>query len=84
MSWQDVCEMPASIFNEFWESITVIEAQNMLTRMTVADYPHVKKEDRTKIHRKLYKLAHPDLFESEEKAISVSDIGKVLGRLTGG
>lgn len=82
MSWVDVLKMPANMFNEFWEAITVIEAQTMLTGMTVADYPHIRKQDRTNVHRRIYEMAHPSLFENENiEPIKLKDIGQAIGKV---
>lgn len=73
--------MPADIFNEFWEAITVIEARQMLTQMTVADYPNLKKPDREKLHRQIYELAHPSIFSnSKEETADMERVGMLLGR----
>lgn len=43
----------------------------MLTDMTVVDYPNMKREDRRKLHKGLYKVAYP---EQKPKIIKTTDV----------
>ena len=43
----------------YFDAITVIEAQNMLISMQVADYPNMKRDDRSRLHREIHKKAYP-------------------------
>ena len=43
-----------------WVSIDVIEARDALLQMKIGDYvKHMKRQDRSKLHRELYKKAFP-------------------------
>lgn len=70
--------MPATDFNDLWEAITVIEAQEILTQLRIADWPNMKKSERTTFHRKLISKAYPGQV-SGSVARSTEDIAKILG-----
>ncbi len=44
---------------EYYEAITVIEAQDNLVQMNIMDYPRMKKDGRSKLYRHMRKLAQP-------------------------
>lgn len=48
-----------------WESITVIEAQEMLKSLTASSFPNYSKSDRQKLHKKLNRQAYPASFEDQ-------------------
>lgn len=50
---------------EFYEAITVIEAQDMLVAMKLADWPRAKPESRKQFHRETRKLAYPVGMQKE-------------------
>lgn len=41
----------------------MLEAQEFLVNMKLFMVPHMKDEERQKLHRKQYRLAFPQLFE---------------------
>lgn len=55
---------------QYYECITAIEAQEKMVDLPIADYPHLKQEERNKIHRSFSKLAHKhqkqDVMSSEQ------------------
>lgn len=51
--------MPTDIFQEYYLAIEPIEASRLLSYLAVADYPHLKREGRTKIHRALSRKSRP-------------------------
>lgn len=63
--------------NNLWDCITVIEAQNLLTSLTIADWPNMKKEGREKLHRSLSRKAYPDTFKGKKK-VSLEELDKIL------
>ena len=67
--------LPYRIALEYFEAITVIEAQNFLADLTKADYPNLKKEDRRKIHREMHNKAYP--YE-EQKPVSAKEMARIL------
>lgn len=69
-------------FNDYWHAITIIEAQEQLKRLSVADWPNLKKQSREKQHRQLHKDAYPASF-NEVKQINNADLAKILGGTLG-
>lgn len=58
-----------------------IEAQELLAQFKSTDWPHLKKQEREKTHRKLHKLAYP--FEWNNSApLSLEDAAKRLSGLS--
>ena len=41
--------------NEYWLAITVLESQDSLVSMEIADWPNMKESQRKKVHRNRYK-----------------------------
>ncbi len=62
-----------------WECITMIEAQEQLKAFTVQDWSHMKKAQRTKLHKELFKKAYPSEIR-QKNYITIDDLSKVLGR----
>lgn len=84
MSYKDVSQMPNDLFLQMWNSITVLEARDMLAQMTIADYPQMKKENRSSIHKKIYKLAYPKVFDPSKKEQNIKEAFLALsGALNG-
>lgn len=44
---------------EYYEAITVVDAQNRLVDLSVSDYASATKETRKKLHRQITRLASP-------------------------
>ena len=69
--------MDCSIALEYFESITVIEAQRYLIEMNITDYPRMKNDGRRQFHRDMRKTAHPKelqkLIEFEDFIERMSD-----------
>lgn len=64
-------------FEQFWQAITVIEAQEMLIGIKVADFPHYKKPQREKLSRELHKQAYPREYENR-KSITAKELGALI------
>lgn len=62
-----------------WQSITMIESQDMLIAMKTADFPHLKKENRSRVHKSIYKNAFPKVFENTEP-MDNEKLAKFIGR----
>lgn len=62
----------------YWEAITVIEAREMLSQLSVADYPHMKKTSRQKLHRSLSKMAFPATFK-DKRRLTLQDLAAMGG-----
>lgn len=62
-----------------WQAITIIEAQEQLKQMTVADWPNMKKQSRNKLHKELFSKAYPSEFR-KKNYVTPEQLQKVLGR----
>lgn len=49
--------MEASLAEEYWKAITPIEATEYMAQMKMADFPHLKKEERRKTWKEISKKA---------------------------
>jgi hypothetical protein len=63
-------------FTTYLQALEVIEAQEMLRAMNVADYPTLKKESRSRLHKQVYKQAFPD---QKKRVVTTEDLKKLLG-----
>lgn len=68
-------QMDCETFNTYSSAIEVIEAQELLLSMQAADYPHLKSENRSDLHKRVYKTARPNI---SPKVIKLDDIEKVF------
>lgn len=63
---------------EYYEAITVIDAQDRMVDMNMADYPNMKKESRKKFFRQMRKQAYPtSLYKPKE--MDFDEFFKVMG-----
>lgn len=58
-------EMDYGIALEYYEAISVIEAQDALINMKVVDHPRANAESRKKFHRDMKKVAYPQGLQRE-------------------
>lgn len=56
---EDLADVPKRTLDIMWECITIIEAQDQLKMMNALDWPNMKKNQRQKLHRDLFKQAYP-------------------------
>lgn len=63
--------MPIDVFEMYWESMGIIDAQRTLKDMSIADYPQSKKEDRKRMHRGMHKAAYPDTWGMGAPSVSM-------------
>jgi len=69
------------VFEVFWKSITAIEARKVLTDFSISMYPELKKGDRDKLHRNIYKQAYPAAFSTEKnKPLTTAQVAALIGR----
>ena len=73
--------MTSLMVETLWLAITQIEAQEILSKLSVADWPNMKKEARAKRHRDLFKMAYPE--KNSKKAITPNDLARILGGKNG-
>lgn len=71
--------LPIDEFNKAWDAITVIEAQDMLVKMSIAEYPNLDGKNKSARHKKIYKLAYPNTFK-KRKVLSTKDLAGMLGK----
>jgi hypothetical protein len=76
MSRQEALEMLACEFESLWLAITQIEAQEMIKEFQIADYPHLKAKDKSRVYKDIHKLAYPDNVEKVMDAKTVASILK--------
>lgn len=62
-------------FNQYYANIEPIRAREVLIDMKVADFPKQSKENRAKIHKHFYKVAHPKEFKTD-KPVTTKDLVK--------
>jgi len=63
-------------------AVKQLEAQEMMVKMQAHDYPNLKKDDKTRIHRRIHRIAYPEMYE-HNNCMSMEDAAKKLGTLTG-
>lgn len=66
---------------EYYEAITVVEAQEKLVDMNLSDYPHMKGDGRKSFYRKMRNMAYPKELQKET---SFDDFAKQVGMLKDG
>ena len=58
-SHEEILGISYNTFLMYYNAITVIEAQDNLVKMNLADYPNMKKEGRSNFYRQMRKNAYP-------------------------
>lgn len=66
--------MSIETFARYSQALERIEAQELLTQLKVMDYPNMKDEARSKLHRSIHKKAFP-----VQKVFSFEEIESALG-----
>jgi hypothetical protein len=54
----------------------MLEAQETLRAMSMADWPNMKRSAREELHRKIHKAAYPVTYS---KPVTVQELAKMLG-----
>jgi hypothetical protein len=65
-------------FDSLWESITQIEAQQVLIQLQIESWPHMKQQARDKWHRKLNQQAYPSQWD-QSKGLDLSSLAAKMG-----
>jgi len=76
--------MEVDTVDSYWRAITVIEAQDLLLQMRIADWPNMKKHDRSKFHRSIHRSAYPATESSASKVVNTKELHDKLRLMTGG
>lgn len=63
----------------YWQSITVLQAEETMLKFKIQDFPHLKPQDRSKIHNQFEKMATTSK-KSNKKKISNKDLADILSR----
>ena len=71
--WID--ELDTNTYELLYKAIEPLEAQELLVSMKVSDWPNIKKEDRQKIHRSVYRSAYKT---SQEKVVTTEDFAAII------
>lgn len=66
--------MPFSKLVEMMAAMEAIEAQEILVKLSIADYPNLKDDSRAKFHKSISKKA----FRENEKVYSFDEIERVF------
>lgn len=67
MSVNEVKCLDINEFKTLWECITIIESQDMLKWLSCFDWPNMTKDQRSRLHKDLYKKAYPDIFKEKKE-----------------
>lgn len=51
----------------------------MLLNLRIADFPHLKKEDRKKLHKEIHKSAFPKTHE-EGKVLAFEEVARIIAK----
>jgi hypothetical protein len=75
--------MDLEAFEMLNQAMDIIEARETLTNFSISSYPHMKKEDQRKLHKKVHSAAFAQTTDSS-KPVSTKDIAERLRRSLGG
>jgi hypothetical protein len=73
----DLADVPKRTLDVMWECITIMEAQDQLKLFNALDWPNMKKQDRSKLHRELYRQAYPSALKKKQ-SVNLSDLQRIL------
>ena len=68
-------------FRNYLKAVEILESKEMLDKMTISDFPHIKKERRSSIHSKLKRKMRQE--DNLMVLQSTEQIAKVIGGLNG-
>ena len=71
--------MPIDEFEQYCEAMRVIESKELLTKLTVSDFPHYKSGKRKEIYNKI-KL---NMNSGKSRAYSTNEIAEMLRGING-
>ncbi|MBO9668519.1 MAG: hypothetical protein J7501_17105 [Bdellovibrio sp.] len=66
--------------SDLWESITIIEAQQMINQQKVVMAPKMKAKAREEFIRSLHEKAFPSVFEREQRALKPEQMTQFIGK----
>lgn len=69
--------MTSEEFATYWDIISIIEAQETLRQLVPATFSGLKKSDREKTHKNLYRQAYPSIFR-DTRELKPEDLASIL------
>lgn len=85
LGYREILSLPIDIFQQLYEAITVIDAEENLLALNVSAYPHMKKSSQDTLRRRLHKLSRPNIFVDDDKEPStMAEAAKILAGVLGG
>ena len=83
--WTDayISKMPYRRLLTYWKAITPIEAQQALTAMDVASFPHLKKSGIDKLVKKYNEMAYLSI-DTKRESVSIEELAKQMALKLGG
>lgn len=77
--------MDAETFEMLWKAITPLQAEEMSINVEASAFPHLKKESRKTIQKKIERASRVDFEETvHDKRISTEQLAKMLSRSLNG
>lgn len=76
LSESELEEMAYDRMQMYWYGIDMVEAQETLLKLKIAEYPNMEVKAKKKFNKSLEAQAY---FKQEVKVIKTSDIARVLG-----
>jgi len=67
--------MPNDYVNMLWQAIDILDARELLVKMTIQDWPNMKPSARQSLHKKIYKTAYPKV---KKRAMTLDDLENAL------
>tara|TARA_R100000388_G_C7161408_1_gene119409 strand:+ start:267 stop:539 length:273 start_codon:yes stop_codon:yes gene_type:complete len=82
LSIEEVINMPKAQFDDFWLCISILEAQERLMEVKVANYPYLKETPRKEFYNFLKKESKLD--KGTTKLRTPQEIAAAIGAFTNG
>lgn len=74
LSFNEVMGLNSFEFSSLYLAIDSLESQEQLLALTAHDWPNMKREQRSKMHKSLYKSAYPSNFDKQKKYITTDQL----------
>lgn len=82
LSITELEQLPVTMFNEFWEYINILEAQEMLVQCKAVDFAYMKDSPKKEFWANLKRKASID--NESNKLQTPQDIAKAIGMIQNG
>ncbi len=76
-------EMTCEWGDAYWKAVTVIEAQQYLLGIKLAQVPNMRRSDLQKWHRELHRQAYPKTYEPASAISSKEFAAQLKGMIHG-